>query len=123
MTDVACFAARTCGVPEVTMTSTLSRTNSAAFAGLAASEIGPLADLIRTLHKGEGLAAWCDDFDKKPVEMSRLLEKIKALKPHWTPWTASIGRDLFAALRAAPFVAVLFSLIMGLPTFRVQERG
>jgi hypothetical protein len=30
MTDVACFAARTCGVPEVTMTSTLSRTNSAA---------------------------------------------------------------------------------------------
>ena len=30
MTDVACFVARTCGVPEVTMTSTLSRTNSAA---------------------------------------------------------------------------------------------
>src|SRR6516162_5250552 len=30
MSDVACFAARTCGVPEVTMTSTLSRTNSAA---------------------------------------------------------------------------------------------
>ena len=30
MIDVACFAARTTGVPEVTMTSTLSRTNSAA---------------------------------------------------------------------------------------------
>ena len=30
MTDVACFAARTAAVPDVTMTSTLSRTNSAA---------------------------------------------------------------------------------------------
>ena len=30
MTDVACFAARTAAVPAVTMTSTLSRTNSAA---------------------------------------------------------------------------------------------
>jgi len=28
------------------------------------------------------LAAGCDDFDTKPVEMSRLLEKIKALRPH-----------------------------------------
>ena len=31
MTDVACFAARVGGVATVTMTSTLSRTNSAAF--------------------------------------------------------------------------------------------
>jgi two-component system cell cycle response regulator DivK len=30
----------------------------------------------------KALAAGCDDFDTKPVEMSRLLEKIKALKPH-----------------------------------------
>jgi hypothetical protein len=30
MTDAACFAARTDGVPCVTITSTLSRTNSAA---------------------------------------------------------------------------------------------
>ena len=30
MTDVACFAAMTGAVPDVTMTSTLSRTNSAA---------------------------------------------------------------------------------------------
>jgi two-component system, cell cycle response regulator DivK len=29
----------------------------------------------------KALAAGCDDFDTKPVEMSRLLEKIKALKP------------------------------------------
>jgi CheY-like chemotaxis protein len=28
------------------------------------------------------LDAGCDDFDTKPVEMPRLLEKIKALKPH-----------------------------------------
>jgi CheY-like chemotaxis protein len=27
------------------------------------------------------IAAGCDDFDTKPVEMSRLLEKIAALKP------------------------------------------
>ena len=30
MTDVACLAAITCGVPQVTITSTLSRTNSVA---------------------------------------------------------------------------------------------
>jgi CheY-like chemotaxis protein len=30
----------------------------------------------------KAIAAGCDDFDTKPVEMSRLLEKIKALKPH-----------------------------------------
>jgi CheY-like chemotaxis protein len=29
----------------------------------------------------KALAAGCDDFDTKPVEMSRLLEKIKALRP------------------------------------------
>ena len=28
------------------------------------------------------LAAGCDDFDTKPVDMPRLLEKIEALKPH-----------------------------------------
>jgi two-component system, cell cycle response regulator DivK len=28
------------------------------------------------------LAAGCDDFDTKPVDMPRLLEKIAALKPH-----------------------------------------
>ena len=32
--------------------------------------------------KEKALAAGCHDFDTKPVEMSRLLEKIKALKPH-----------------------------------------
>ena len=30
----------------------------------------------------KALAAGCDDFDTKPVEMPRLLEKIKALRPH-----------------------------------------
>jgi CheY-like chemotaxis protein len=30
----------------------------------------------------KAIATGCDDFDTKPVEMSRLLEKIKALKPH-----------------------------------------
>jgi CheY-like chemotaxis protein len=30
----------------------------------------------------KALAAGCDDFDTKPVEMPRLLEKIEALKPH-----------------------------------------
>jgi|SRR3954470_20556549 len=29
----------------------------------------------------KALAAGCDDFDTKPVEMSRLLKKIEALKP------------------------------------------
>ena len=33
-------------------------------------------------NKKKALAAGCDDFDTKPVEMSRLLEKIKALRPH-----------------------------------------
>jgi CheY-like chemotaxis protein len=30
----------------------------------------------------KALAAGCNDFDTKPVEMSRLLEKIKGLRPH-----------------------------------------
>jgi two-component system, cell cycle response regulator DivK len=30
----------------------------------------------------KAIAAGCDDFDTKPVEMRRLLEKIAALKPH-----------------------------------------
>jgi CheY-like chemotaxis protein len=30
----------------------------------------------------KALAAGCDDFDTKPVEMPRLLEKIASLKPH-----------------------------------------
>jgi two-component system, cell cycle response regulator DivK len=32
--------------------------------------------------KEKALAAGCDDFDTKPVDMPRLLEKIEALKPH-----------------------------------------
>ena len=32
--------------------------------------------------KEMALAAGCDDFDTKPVDMPRLLEKIAALKPH-----------------------------------------
>ena len=32
--------------------------------------------------KEMALAAGCDDFDTKPVDMPRLLEKISALKPH-----------------------------------------
>jgi two-component system cell cycle response regulator DivK len=31
--------------------------------------------------RDRAIAAGCDDFDTKPVEMPRLLEKIKALKP------------------------------------------
>jgi CheY-like chemotaxis protein len=30
----------------------------------------------------KAIAAGCDDFDTKPVDMPRLLEKIVALKPH-----------------------------------------
>jgi two-component system cell cycle response regulator DivK len=30
----------------------------------------------------KAIAAGCDDFDTKPVDMPRLLEKIDALKPH-----------------------------------------
>jgi two-component system cell cycle response regulator DivK len=32
--------------------------------------------------KEKALAAGCDDFDTKPVDMPRLLDKIAALKPH-----------------------------------------
>lgn len=34
-----------------------------------------------TEDKDKALAAGCDDFDTKPVELPRLLEKIKALLP------------------------------------------
>ena len=30
----------------------------------------------------KAIAAGCDDFDTKPVDMPRLLEKIEAVKPH-----------------------------------------
>ena len=30
----------------------------------------------------KAIASGCDDFDTKPVDMPRLLEKIEALKPH-----------------------------------------
>jgi CheY-like chemotaxis protein len=33
----------------------------------------------------KAIAAGCDDFDTKPVDMPRLLEKIAALKPHLGP--------------------------------------
>jgi two-component system, cell cycle response regulator DivK len=33
-------------------------------------------------NKEMALAAGCDDFDTRPVDMPRLLEKIAALKPH-----------------------------------------
>jgi CheY-like chemotaxis protein len=32
--------------------------------------------------RGKAIAAGCDDFDTKPVDMPRLLEKIASLKPH-----------------------------------------
>ena len=32
--------------------------------------------------RDRAIAAGCDDFDTKPVELPRLLEKINALKPH-----------------------------------------
>jgi two-component system, cell cycle response regulator DivK len=35
--------------------------------------------------KEKALAAGCDEFDTKPVDMPRLLEKIAALRPHWIP--------------------------------------
>jgi len=34
-----------------------------------------------TGDREKALAAGCDDFDTKPVEMPRLLEKINALRP------------------------------------------
>jgi CheY-like chemotaxis protein len=43
--------------------------------------IAPTANAM-TGDREKALAAGCDDFDTKQVEMSRLLEKIKALRPH-----------------------------------------
>jgi CheY-like chemotaxis protein len=44
-----------------------------------------------TGDREKALAAGCDDFDTKPVEMSRLLEKIKAIKTSLNTLGASIA--------------------------------
>ena len=44
------------------------------------ASIAPMYDLMSG-DREKALAAGCDDFDTKPVEMPRLLEKISAFKP------------------------------------------
>jgi two-component system, cell cycle response regulator DivK len=53
----------------------------------AAPETQAIPVIALTSHamvgeKEKALAAGCDDFDTKPVEMQRLLDKIRALVPH-----------------------------------------
>jgi CheY-like chemotaxis protein len=56
----------------------------------AAPETGHIPVIALTAHAMKGdreqaLAAGCDEFDSKPVELQRLLEKIRALVPGaWT---------------------------------------
>jgi CheY-like chemotaxis protein len=40
------------------------------------------------------IAAGCDDFDTKPVDMSRLLEKNRSAQISLTPWTQVLGEQL-----------------------------
>jgi two-component system, cell cycle response regulator DivK len=49
---------------------------------LATKRIPVIALTVNAMSRDreKAIAAGCDDFDTKPVEMARLLEKIKALK-------------------------------------------
>jgi DNA-binding response OmpR family regulator len=50
----------------------------------------------------KAIAAGCDDFDTKPVDMPRLLEKIEALKASLTPLDRKHRRDLLLHLLWSP---------------------
>ena len=57
---------------------------------------------VATGDKEKAMAAGCDDFDTKPVDMPRLLEKIRALMPSAPPLrrpAGAFGRRSIRALR------------------------
>ena len=56
----------------------------------AAAETRPIPVIALSAHAMEGeraraLAAGCDDFDTKPIDLPRLLDKIRALLPKVPP--------------------------------------
>src|SRR5262249_8866281 len=106
MTDVACFAARTDAVPQVTMTSTFSRTNSAAISARRSLFLKLLVSLVpreMQVEQSGGVKAMTTEQIERSIELikeilaQRRPKRFELLTPRFVDcWGSLIPIDFFA---------------------------